>query len=226
MNAGIFVAVSAGNSGPGDETIGSPADLPWVTTAGASSHNRAFVSTVTLSDGTHAPLELAGMALTTGFGPAPIVMAKDFVIAPTTPDDALLLCAGRFSTVCLVGKLSSVNAGGYARVDKGQSVKDGGAGGLILAQPTAFGGGGLPITADTHALRLTDIDFPTYQQLLNYVAAATGPVNGVISGARKRLMMPTAILWASLARAGPNGGLFNEIIEPSVTAPACYLGRL
>lgn len=219
-DAGIFVAVSAGNSGPGDETIGSPADLPWVTTAGASSHNRAFVSTVTLSDGTHAPLELAGMALTTGFGPAPIVMAKDFVIAPTTPDDARFCAPGAFPPGTFSGQIVVCErGGGYARVDKGQSVKDGGAGGLILAQPTAFGGGPGSITADTHVLPATHIDFPTYQQLLNYVAAATGPVNGVISGGAKVVDDAYGNIMGEFSSRGPNGGLFNEIIEPSVTAP-------
>ena len=39
-SAGIFVAVSNGNSGPLPETTGSPADAPWLTAVGASTHNR------------------------------------------------------------------------------------------------------------------------------------------------------------------------------------------
>ena len=35
-DAGVFTAVSAGNDGPGAETIGGPADVPWVTGVGAT----------------------------------------------------------------------------------------------------------------------------------------------------------------------------------------------
>ncbi len=50
--AGVHVATSAGNSGPGDATIGGPADLPWVTTVGASTQPRFYGGTVELySDG-------------------------------------------------------------------------------------------------------------------------------------------------------------------------------
>ncbi len=38
-DAGVFVAVSAGNSGPGQKTIGSPADAPWLLAVGAGTHN-------------------------------------------------------------------------------------------------------------------------------------------------------------------------------------------
>ena len=35
-DAGVFVATSAGNSGPGADTVGSPGNAPWLTTVGAS----------------------------------------------------------------------------------------------------------------------------------------------------------------------------------------------
>src|SRR5699024_10505360 len=40
--AGIRIAHSAGNAGPGDATVGRSSDLPWVTSVGASEHNRAI----------------------------------------------------------------------------------------------------------------------------------------------------------------------------------------
>ena len=43
-DAGVFVAVSAGNDGPGAETIGSPANSPWVTSVGATTHNRKYLN--------------------------------------------------------------------------------------------------------------------------------------------------------------------------------------
>jgi subtilisin family serine protease len=41
-DAGVFVATSAGNSGPGESTLGNPATMPWVTTVGASTQSRFF----------------------------------------------------------------------------------------------------------------------------------------------------------------------------------------
>ena len=47
-DAGVWVATSAGNSGPGAGTIGGPADVPWVTAVGASTQERFFQGTVEL----------------------------------------------------------------------------------------------------------------------------------------------------------------------------------
>ncbi len=218
-DAGVFVAVSAGNDGPGDATVGSPADLPWLTTVGASSHNRAFISTVTLSDGVNPPLVLAGMALSTGYGPAPLVMAKDVVIPPTTPDDARLCAPGAFPPGTFAGQIVVCERGVYARVAKGASVLAGGAGGMILAQPIEFASGPGSVVADTHVLPASHIDSAMYQQLLSYAAAAAGPVQAIISGGVKTFNDGYADIMADFSSRGPNRGLFDNIIEPSVTAP-------
>jgi subtilisin family serine protease len=47
-DADVFVATSAGNSGPGEATLGSPAEVPWLTTVGANTQKRFFEGTVTL----------------------------------------------------------------------------------------------------------------------------------------------------------------------------------
>ena len=44
---GVDVATSNGNSGPGAATIGSPASVPWLTSVGASTHDRTFLGSVT-----------------------------------------------------------------------------------------------------------------------------------------------------------------------------------
>ena len=72
---GIFVAKSAGNSGPGADTVAGRS--PWVTTVGASTHDRGFVATVTVESGSES-LTLDGVSITGGFGPAPVVLAADY----------------------------------------------------------------------------------------------------------------------------------------------------
>jgi subtilisin family serine protease len=50
-DAGVWVATSAGNSGPGAETVGGPGDVPWITTVGANTQERFFQGTLTLRHG-------------------------------------------------------------------------------------------------------------------------------------------------------------------------------
>ena len=48
-DAGVFVAASAGNSGPASSTVAHPS--PWITTVAAGTHNRAAIGTVTFGNG-------------------------------------------------------------------------------------------------------------------------------------------------------------------------------
>lgn len=60
MAAGVFVATSAGNDGPGPSTVGSPANAPWATSVGASYFNRMYVSKVTLQIANQTVLRVHG----------------------------------------------------------------------------------------------------------------------------------------------------------------------
>jgi uncharacterized repeat protein (TIGR01451 family) len=42
--AGVFVATSAGNDGPGAATMGSPGNSPWMATVGNATHNRQYMN--------------------------------------------------------------------------------------------------------------------------------------------------------------------------------------
>ena len=48
-DAGVFVATSAGNSGPGNFTVAHPS--PWLSTVAAGTHNRSGIGTVTVGTG-------------------------------------------------------------------------------------------------------------------------------------------------------------------------------
>lgn len=62
FDAGVFVATSAGNSGPGVSTIGSPANAPWIMSVAASYANRVFLSNIKLRAG-DAHLTVAGTSI-------------------------------------------------------------------------------------------------------------------------------------------------------------------
>jgi hypothetical protein len=85
-DAGVHVATSAGNSGPGASTIGGPADLPWVTTVGASTQPRFYGGTVQLGNGT----KVLGSSVTLGSEKKlPLVDAKDIGNEFCLGEDAL-----------------------------------------------------------------------------------------------------------------------------------------
>jgi hypothetical protein len=116
--AGVFVAASAGNSGPGAGTVNHLA--PWVTTVAASTQQREFAAALTLETAS-GPKKLQGASITGGAGPAPVAKGGK-CLEPAK--------AGAFA-----GKIVVCERGGNARVEKGANVKRGGAVGMILYNP-------------------------------------------------------------------------------------------
>ncbi|HEX6685359.1 MAG TPA: S8 family serine peptidase [Candidatus Limnocylindrales bacterium] len=114
--AGVFVAASAGNAGPGAGTVNHLS--PWVTTVAASTQLREFASTLALGDGK----TFDGASITDGVGPAPVVR-NGKCLEPAKPNS-------------FTGKIVVCERGGNARVEKGWNVLKGGAVGMILYNPT------------------------------------------------------------------------------------------
>ncbi|MPZ51958.1 MAG: S8 family serine peptidase, partial [Acidimicrobiia bacterium] len=132
--AGIFVATSNGNSGPGFATTGSPADAPWLISVGASTHDRANLnSVIDMSGGdTTPPDDIAGWSVTAELGPTDMVYAGDF-------GDALCQDAtGNESN--FGGNIVVCDRGVNGRVEKSFNVAAQGAAGFVLANDAANGG--------------------------------------------------------------------------------------
>ena len=70
--AGIYVAASAGNSGPGASTVAHLG--PWVSTTANSTHDRQIANTlINITSGGGDIPYISGAALTSGYGPATII---------------------------------------------------------------------------------------------------------------------------------------------------------
>ena len=123
-DAGVFVAASAGNSGPGAETVAHRG--PWVTTVAASTTDRAFKNTVTVNGG-GSTLTLNGTSLTGGVStPLPVVDAG-------APYDRSALSRMRRRHVHRQDRrLPAWRPAGQGRVQKGYNVLQGGAAGMVL----------------------------------------------------------------------------------------------
>lgn len=206
--AGIFVATSAGNSGPGEATVGSPADAPWITSVGASEHNRSYANTVTdltRDDGVTFP-DTEGKGFTGGLASGtPIVYAGVFgnelcepgVFAPGTFDGEIVVC----------------DRGLFGRVAKSQAVADAGGGGFVLVNDVAAQAS---LNADAFAVPGVHVTFEEGTALKDWLAEGTGHTAG-ISGFSVDTDSPFTDMQASFSSRGPNRAV--DVISPNVTAP-------
>jgi uncharacterized repeat protein (TIGR01451 family) len=221
-DAGIFVATSAGNAGPGPDTVGSPGDAPWLLSVGATTHDRKLVnSLVDMAGGdTTPPDDIFGKGFTSGYGPAEIVYAGDY---PSDLTDTPELCGvgsiedyispwdpGTFN-----GKIVICDRGTFARVEKGFNVLAAGAGGMILANDAASGNS---LNGDAHYLPAVHITYEDGVVLKAWVADGGDSHTGTIAGLVLDIDDSNADIMAAFSSRGANRAL-PDIIVPSVSAP-------
>ena len=128
--AGVFVAASAGNDGPGAGTANHLS--PWVTTVAASTQPREFASTLTLTGAAR-----RHVADVTAPRSPPASTRRCPSCWPRRPpyNDAAVHAPPAPPGI-FTGKIVACQRGGNARVEKGFNVLQGGAAGMILYNPT------------------------------------------------------------------------------------------
>ncbi len=229
-SAGIFVATSAGNSGPNPGTLGSPADAPWVTSVGASTHNRQLANgLIDMTGGTTAaPADIGGKGITAGYGPARIVYAGDYAAQSNDPANAHLCGSGTgnpstgegsggrpWPAGTFNGEIVVCDRGEYGRVHKGENVAFAGAGGYILVNDAANGNS---TVADAHALPGVHISFADGQVLKAWLADGASDHTGTIRGMNADLNPANGDKMAGFSSRGANPAV-PSMIKPDVTAP-------
>lgn len=206
--AGIFVASSAGNSGPGAATIGSPADAPWLLGVGAATHDRAFTNSVTAMTGGTGPVpgDLVGSSFTSGYGPVPVVHAADFGDGQ---------CLNPFGPGTFDGQIVICERGTIARADKGRNVQIGGAGGLVLINTVADGES---TVADPHLLPAVHLGHTDGATLTAWVRDGGTGHTARISGTVTDQQDTGGDITAGFSSRGPNVAV-PGVIKPDITAP-------
>jgi len=210
-NAGVFVAASAGNSGPANAVAHVS---PWITTVAASTHNRANQATVTLANGA----KYTGASLNWTPTPSlPLIRAQDAGL-PGADASKLALCyrAGDNNGVALLdpakvaGKVVSCLRGTTARTDKGVAVKEAGGAGMVLVDT------GVGLVADPHVLPAIHVSAAD-GALIN-AQAQSGNSTASISRFVTTGNGPAAPVVADFSSRGPNMYDAN-VLKPDVTAP-------
>jgi subtilisin family serine protease len=198
--AGVFVAASAGNDGPGAGTVNHLS--PWVTTVAASTQTREFATTLNLTAGNGDVFAVDGASITAGAGPLPVVLAS---AAPYSRP----LCDAPAAPGTFAGRIVACQRGVNARVDKGFNVLQGGAAGMVLFNPTLA-----DTETDTHWLPAVHLADGTA-----FVAFMNGhsSVVGQFAGGQKRAGLGDVM--AAFSSRGPAG----NFIKPDVTAPGVQI---
>ncbi|WP_345535560.1 S8 family serine peptidase [Phytohabitans rumicis] len=200
--AGVFVAASAGNSGPGQATANHLA--PWVTTVGASTEARSFVSTLTLKAGAD-KLTLKGASITSGVGAAtPVVLAES-----VAGYGGGALCDKPADRGVFVGKIVACQRGGNARAAKGYNVVQGGAVGMVLYNPSLA-----DVETDNHWL--PTVHLADGARFKAFMAGHTSVTSTFTDGKREK---GQADVLAAFSARGPGG----PAIKPDLTAPGVQI---
>lgn len=222
--AGVVVVVSAGNDGPSEGSLTSPANAPWVLAVANATHNRTLGSRLLdfVGGTSSAPGggSLLGAGSTTGYGPASIVIPQDFPTcgmgdglglgADGQPDGSSNPWAGqpaRFN-----GEIVICLRGTQARVAKGDNVRRAGAGGMVLINGVLDGES---IVADSHVLPATHLGFADGETLRQWLGA--GGQNARIEGAR--LVVEDSLGDRLAASSGRGPVDFGGVLKPNLTAP-------
>ena len=202
--AGVFVAVSAGNDGPGAATV--QAGAPWYTTVAASTAP-TFGATVRLSDGFEAPGVSASLRAGRPLS-APVVLAAD--VAREGAADANLCYPDTLDPALAAGRIVVCDRGTNPRAEKAHEVQDAGGIGMILVNVDPDS-----VDAELDAIPTVHLDAASRAGLL--AAVESGEVMATLTaGEPADDAIPTPQI-AGFSGRGPRGE--GEVLTPDVAAP-------
>lgn len=205
--AGVFVAASAGNAGPGASTMDNTA--PWLTTVAASTM-APRAATVTLGNGKR----YAGISTTVSgaVGPAKLVNAAAVKETAASTADAASCAPETLNRARTQGSIVVCDRGVVDRVAKSAEVKRAGGVGMLLVNLTDNS-----LDGDTHSVPTIHLNPPASAAIKTYAAG---------SGARATLnpgnLTDRAIPYpqvAGFSARGPSLANGSDVLKPDIAAP-------
>lgn len=205
--AGIFVAASAGNSGPDASTVAH--NSPWLTTVASATHVN-FENTLKLGDGT----KLVGASISgTRLPQTPLV---DSVSVAGTDDlaDAALCGAGTLDPALAEGKIVVCDRGAYARVDKSAEVARAGGVGMVMVNPSPNS-----LDADFHSVPTIHLDEVDGASVYEYLDEAGTEATAAFRLGNKTDKVTPLPQVSGFSSRGPAVANESDILKPDIAAP-------
>ncbi|CAD6339217.1 unnamed protein product [Miscanthus lutarioriparius] len=216
VDKGIFVSISAGNSGPNASTLFN--DAPWMLTVAASTMDRLIGSQVRLGNG----LSFDGESLYQPEISAAVFYPLVYAGASSTAD-ARFCGNGSLDGFDVKGKIVLCDRGNdVGRVDKGAEVKRAGGIGMIMANEFSNGYSTLP---DVHVLPASHVNYPAGAANKKYINSTANPIaqiffRGTVLGASPA---PAITSFSSRGPSQRNPGILKpDITGPGVTVLAAW----
>lgn len=220
QNAGIFVAASAGNSGPGPNTLGHVE--PWTTTVANTTHPRVFGFDFDLTGPGAPPANTQDVVLKPGGTPISTVAFDDapLIVSPTFANGSTDGCAA-FPANFFRRPATPTGVQGIAVL---QLDGDTSACGSVARRTAALNAGAAGVIfIDNVPLNLgaADTSYSMIESIWNNVAAAIAadPGNATvdISNVLQSLQVPAGADWVSNSSSrGPHSGNY---LKPDLGAP-------
>ncbi|WP_446698708.1 S8 family serine peptidase [Arthrobacter sp. H16F315] len=207
-SAGIFVAASAGNSGPTASTVNH--GEPWVTTVAASSFSQELQGTVEFSDGS----KFRGASIMNrevkGAG---VVLAASAAATAGNPNAAL--CGpDTLDPAKVAGKVVVCDRGVFDRVAKSKEVQRGGGVGMILVNLSNSS-----LDTDKHAVPTVHVNPPATETIKAKVTANPAITVSLVNKDTTGLAPEAQPQIAGFSSRGPLLATESDLLKPDVTAP-------
>jgi hypothetical protein len=209
-DAGVFVAASAGNSGPTAKTVAHPG--PWLTTVAAGTHNRNLQGSATLGNGA----TYTGPSIAPALASAPLIDSSAAGLPGADPTQVALCYSSLDGGAVLdpakvSGKIVVCDRGVTARVNKSLAVKEAGGIGMILVNTSVAS-----VNADFHSVPTVHLQY-TDRDAVKAYAGTTGPT-ATINQSQVLLNAP-APFTASFSSRGPLRATDGNLLKPDIIAP-------
>ncbi|KUM37716.1 protease [Arthrobacter sp. EPSL27] len=206
--AGVFVAASAGNSGPTASTVNHGG--PWVTTVAASSFSQELQGTVEFADGT----KFRGASIMNKeVKDAGVVLAANAAAAAGNPNAAL--CGpDTLDPAKVAGKVVVCDRGVFDRVAKSAEVARGGGVGMILVNLSSSS-----LDTDKHAVPTVHVNPPATEAIKAKVAAEPGTTVSLANKDTTGLPLEAQPQIAGFSSRGPLLATDSDLLKPDVAAP-------
>lgn len=216
-NAGVVVVVAAGNDGPGEGTVSSPGNAPWVLTAAASSHTRLSGSNVAFSGGA-APLPgggtVIGANLTGVLAPTPLLRADPAECAQGSAGSASLPTGWVVTTYA--AKLLACDTSFYEQTSQSANAMAAGAVGVLLLNDAYDG---VSLALRSHSVPTAQIRYPDAERIRQWLATGSGHT-AEIQARFVRDDFTVADILADFSGRGPTQPLVVvNTLKPDLTAP-------